>query len=64
MPGFQPLGSYQLTLHNLAPELERPPPAAAPADFLARRPAEPRATGESSGCDRPPGGRGAPRSGS
>ena len=63
VPGFQPLGSYQLTLHNLAPELERRP-AAAPADLLARRRAEPRATGESSGCDRPPGGREAPRSGS
>jgi hypothetical protein len=45
VPGFQPLGTYELTLHNLAPELERRL-AVAPAEFLARHAGEPHATGE------------------
>jgi hypothetical protein len=42
VPGVQPLGSYQLTLHNLAPELKRRP-AGDPAGFLAGRAGEPHA---------------------
>jgi predicted DsbA family dithiol-disulfide isomerase len=40
VPGFQPLEAYEVTLHNLAPELRRRP-AVEPAAFLASRAGEP-----------------------
>jgi len=37
VPGFQPLGAYEVALHNLAPGLERRPNSAPVDLFLARR---------------------------
>jgi predicted DsbA family dithiol-disulfide isomerase len=39
VPGFQPLGAYEVALHNLAAGLERRR-AASPVDFLLERPGE------------------------
>jgi len=36
VPGFQPLGAYEVALHNLAPGLERRPNSA-PVDLLLAR---------------------------
>jgi len=40
VPGFQPLETYEVALHNLAPGLERTPAKDA-ADFLEDHPNEP-----------------------
>jgi predicted DsbA family dithiol-disulfide isomerase len=45
VPGFQPLEAYEVTLHNLAPWLERRPAPEA-GEFLGARPGEPFATVE------------------
>jgi hypothetical protein len=45
VPGFQPLEAYEVTLHNLAPWLERRPAPDA-GEFLGARPGEPFATVE------------------